>query len=129
MQLFSQKIKDLTQDIYYEMAQPSRKRKIEAVAGSSEGSSASLARAARKESSRVTKLEGLKKLLKLEVINEPAMRLLKSKSYQAYMAEKILFRVASSTDENIAATYNKVFLNSQFSRRFIAFLYWGDDNR
>ncbi len=92
-------------------------------------SDTSLTKAAAKETNRQAKLDSLKKILKIEVINDASVRLLKSKAYQSYMAEKILFRVASSTSENVAATFNKVFLSVQFSKRFIAYLYWGDDNR
>ena len=128
-------MKDLAKDIYYEVSQPSREKVKKAVASTSKAAAGSLAsdsmiaQAAAKESNRQFKLGALKKLLKIEVINSDTQRLLKSTAYQAYIAEKVMFKIVSSTTENVAASFNKIFLHTQFSRRFIAYLYWGDDNR
>ena len=116
------------------MSQPSREKIKKFVAKQSDDPQAGpsesfIAKAAAKEGDRQQKLQSVKKLLKFEVINDATLRLLKSRAYQAFISEKILFRLTSSTAENIASSYNKIFLGVQFSKRFIAFLYWGDDNR
>ncbi len=128
-------MKNLAQDIYQEVSEPSRKKMKDAVdrvsarASTSRGSESSIQKAAAQATDRKVKIDSLKKLLKIEVINDASLRLLKSNAYQAFMTEKIMFRLVSSTSENVAATFNRVFLSVQFSKRFIAFLYWGDDNR
>ena len=122
----------MTQDIYAEVSSPGKalfKPQPSASKAKATPSDRSFADAAARASKRQTKIGVLKKMLKFDVINEHTIELLKSDAYQAYMAEKILFRLNSSTSENIAASLTTIFLNCQFSKRFIAYCYWGDDKR
>ncbi len=84
---------------------------------------------AERASKRQTRLVSLKKLLKIEVINKHSLKLLKSPAYQAYIAEKVMFRMGSTTTENVAANFNNYFFYTQFSKRLIANVYWGSDRR
>ena len=124
-------MKKLSQDILAEVKSP--KKGFQPKAGSSKAKATprdtSFADAAAKANKRQTKIQALKQLLKIDAINEHTIELLKSDAYQAYMAEKILFRLSSSTAENVAASLTTIFLNCQFSKRFIAYCYWGDDKR
>ncbi len=129
-------MKRLAEDIYVEISTPSKKALQPGTStgghtrsGKDKPSESMIAEAAAKAKGRSTKINSLKQLLKIEVINEEALRLLKSPAYQAYMAEKILFRLSSSTSENVAATFSRIFMTCQFSKRFIAYVYWGDDKR
>ena len=128
-----QKMKKLTKRIYGEVSSPTKK--FEPIPTSSHSkpkatpSDKSFEKAAAKASERHGQLKAVKKLLKIEVVTPATIRLLGSPEYQSFMAEKILFRLVSSTAENVAGSFNKIFMTSQFSKRFISYLYWGDDKR
>ena len=86
-------------------------------------------RTAEKASNRQFAVEAVNRLLRIEVVNLSTIRMLSAPAYKCFMAEKIMTKIVSRTTDNIASNFNKVFFNSQFSRRAIANMYWGDDNR
>ncbi len=126
--LFFQSVKKITKDIYREVKDKPRGGKAtSSAAAAPERSDTSIK--AERASKRQSRLASLKHLLKIEVINKHSLKLLKSPAYQAYIAEKIMFRMGSTTTENVAANFSNYFFYSQFSKRFIANVYWGSDRR
>ena len=78
---------------------------------------------------RQTAVESLRKLLRIEIINASTITLLTSPAYKAYMAERIMTKLVTKKSESVAAMFNRAFFMQQFTRRAIASMYWGDDNR
>ena len=78
---------------------------------------------------RQSAVDSLRKLLRIEVINASTITLLTSPAYKAYMAERIMTKLVTRKSETIAAMFNKAFFLQQFTRRAVAAMYWGEDNR
>ena len=78
---------------------------------------------------RQTAVESLRRLLRIEVINSSTIMLFTSPAYKAYMAERIMTKLVTKKSESVAAMFNRSFFMQQFTRRAIASMYWGDDNR
>ena len=120
-------MKKLTKDIYKKVKH-TRKPEASEMPAPQAKANETIERAER-ASKRQSRLVTLKKLLKIEVINKHSLKLLKHPAYQAYIAEKVMFRMGSTTTENVAANFSNFFFYSQFSNRFIANVYWGSDRR
>ena len=127
----SQKIKRDVKDIMEKVKKMDLKeyRAMAAASQKKDTSSEKLQRTASKASKRQTAVEALNRLLRIEVVNASTIRLLSSPAYKTFMAERVMTKLVSKSSESIASNFNKVFFNSQFSRRAIANFYWGEDNR
>ena len=125
-------MKTLTKDIYNKVKK--NVRSAQPVASTSEKQTmhpkdTSIAAAAKRATNRQEKLGLLKNLLKIECLNIHALKLLRSPPYKAYLAEKIMYKLAAKSADNVAANFNRIFFLTQFAKRAVANLYWGDDNR
>ena len=128
---FLQKMKKDVKSVLEKVKKLESQEFRDAVASTSkfESSGEKLKRSAAKASQRQSAVEALNRLLRIEVIHASTIRMLSSPAYKCYMSEKIMTKLVSKTSDSITSNFNKVFFNSQYSRRAIANFYWGDDNR